>query len=156
MSELLRDIYRETFEDLNTAERPLLTDFEFSALQIPKGSLTGEERSEIEMHVTHTYNFLNLIPWTEDLQNIPNIAHAHHEKLDGSGYPNKLMADKIPLQSRIMTISDIYDALTANDRPYKSSVNPDIALDMLMQEAKAGKLDSELVNIFIQSKSYQS
>ena len=156
MSELLGDIYQETFEDLNNAERRLLTDFEFSALQIPKGSLTPEERREIEMHVTHTYSFLNLIPWTEDLKDIPNIAHAHHEKLDGSGYPNKLIADKIPLQSRIMTISDIYDALTAGDRPYKSSVIPDIALGMLEQEAKEGKLDSELVNIFIQSKSYQS
>jgi HD-GYP domain-containing protein (c-di-GMP phosphodiesterase class II) len=156
MSELLGDIYQETFEDLNNAERRLLTDFEFSALQIPKGSLTSEERREIEMHVTHTYSFLNLIPWTEDLKDIPNIAHAHHEKLDGSGYPNKLIADKIPLQSRIMTISDIYDALTAGDRPYKSSVIPDIALGMLEQEAKEGKLDSELVNIFIQSKSYQS
>jgi HD-GYP domain-containing protein (c-di-GMP phosphodiesterase class II)/pSer/pThr/pTyr-binding forkhead associated (FHA) protein len=154
MSDLLRDIYQETFEDLSAAERPLLTDFEFSALQIPKGSLTGEERREIEMHVTQTYNFLNLIPWTEDLHDIPRIAYAHHEKLDGSGYPNKLTADKIPLQSRIMTISDIYDALTAGDRPYKTSVIPDIALGMLEQEAKEGKLDSELVNIFIKSKSY--
>jgi HD-GYP domain-containing protein (c-di-GMP phosphodiesterase class II) len=154
MSELLRDIYQETFEDLNNAERRLLTDFEFSALQIPKGSLTPEERREIEMHVTHTYNFLNLIPWTEDLREIPNIAHAHHEKLDGSGYPNQLLAGNIPLQSRIMTIADIYDALTAGDRPYKCSVNTDIALEMLEQEAKEGKLDDELVNIFIQSKSY--
>ena len=154
MSDILSDIYQETFEDLNTAERALLTDFEFSALQIPKGSLTVEERREIEMHVTHTYNFLNLIPWTEDLRDIPNIAHAHHEKLDGSGYPNKLTAANIPLQSRIMTISDIYDALTASDRPYKTSVIPEIALDMLEQEAREGKLDAELVKIFIKSKSY--
>jgi HD-GYP domain-containing protein (c-di-GMP phosphodiesterase class II) len=155
MSELLGEIYQETFADLHAAERPLLTDFEFSALQIPKGSLTSEERREIEMHVTHTYNFLNLIPWTEDLQAIPTIAHAHHEKLDGSGYPNQLTADKIPVQSRIMTIADIYDALTSSDRPYKSSVIPEIALDMLVQEAKEGKIDNELVKVFIQSKSYQ-
>lgn len=156
MSELLGDIYQETFEDLNAAERPLLTEFEFAALQIPKGSLTAEERQEIEMHVSHTYNFLNLIPWTEDLSAIPNIAHAHHEKLDGSGYPNRLMASEIPLQSRIMTIADIYDALTAGDRPYKSSVMSEIALEMLEQEAKEGKLDSELVDIFIKSKSFLS
>jgi len=154
MSEMLADVYQETFEDLNAAERPLLTEFEFSALQIPKGSLTPEERREIEMHVTHTYNFLNLIPWTEDLRGIPDIAHAHHEKLDGSGYPNNLMAAEIPLQSRIMTIADIYDALTAGDRPYKTSVMPDIALDMLEREAKEGKLDGDLVEIFIKSKSY--
>lgn len=154
LSDLLGDIYQETFEDLNTAERPLVTEFEFTALQIPRGSLTAGERREIEMHVTHTYNFLNLIPWTEDLQGIPKIAYAHHEKLDGSGYPNKLTSDDIPIQSRIMTISDIYDALTAGDRPYKSSVMPDIALDMLEQEAKEGKIDSHLVDVFIHSKSY--
>ena len=154
MTELLSDIYQETFEDLNYAEQHLLTDFEFSALQIPMGSLTTEERHEIEMHVTHTYNFLNLIPWTADLSEIPDIAYAHHEKLDGSGYPNQLKTDNIPLQSRIMTIADIYDALTAGDRPYKCSVNTDIALEMLEQEAKQGKLDNELVTIFIQSKSY--
>ncbi len=154
MSELLTDVYQDTFEDLNATERPLLTEFEFSALQIPKGSLTPEERREIEMHVTHTYNFLNLIPWTENLRGIPDIAHAHHEKLDGSGYPNKLMAADIPIQSRIMTIADIYDALTAGDRPYKSSVMPDIALAMLEREAKEGKLDGDLIDIFIKSKSY--
>ncbi|MBI1424566.1 MAG: GAF domain-containing protein [Gammaproteobacteria bacterium] len=155
MSEMLSDIYEENFADLYNADRPLLTDFEFSALQIPKGSLTPKERREVEMHVTHTYNFLNLIPWTEDLRDIPKIAYAHHEKLDGSGYPNQLKAEEIPVQSRIMTIADIYDALTASDRPYKSSVVPEIALDMLTQEAKAGKLDTDLVSVFINSKSYQ-
>jgi len=156
VTELLADIYQETYEDLGAAERPLLTGFEFSTLQIPKGSLTAEERREIEMHVTHTYNFLNLIPWTEDLRGIPDIAHAHHEKLDGSGYPNCLRGAAIPIQSRIMAIADIYDALTASDRPYKSSVMPEAALEMLEQEAKTGKLDSELINIFITSKAYQS
>lgn len=156
MSDLIEELYQESFEDLNAAERPLLTEFEFSALQIPKGSLTFEERREIEMHVTHTFNFLNLIPWTDDLRAIPNIAHAHHEKLDGSGYPNGIKARDIPLQSRIMTIADIYDALTAADRPYKSSVTPDIALDMLKQESELGKLDSELVKIFISAKAYEN
>lgn len=156
MSQLLAELYQENFEDLEASERPLLTEFEFSALRIAKGSLTDEERREIEMHVTHTYNFLNLIPWTEDLMDIPSITFAHHEKLDGSGYPNQLKAGDIPLQSRIMTIADIYDALTAPDRPYKNSVVPELALDMLKQEAQAGKLDSELVQIFIDSKSWQN
>lgn len=155
MSELIAELYQEGFEDLNTAERPLLTEFEFSALQIPKGSLTGEERREIEMHVTHTFNFLNLIPWTDDLKAIPNIAHAHHEKLDGSGYPSGIKARDIPLQSRIMTIADIYDALTAPDRPYKNSVAPEVALDMLKQEAELGKLDRELVKIYIDAEAYK-
>jgi len=154
MTKLLAEIYQQNFEDLEASERPLLTDFEFEALQIPRGSLTAEERREIEMHVTHTYNFLNLIPWTENLKNIPDITFAHHEKLDGSGYPNSLKAEDIPLQSRIMTIADIYDALTAPDRPYKSSVVPEVALDMLQQQAQAGKLDQDLVQVYIESKSY--
>jgi len=154
MTKLLAEIYQEKFEDLDASQRPLLTDFEFEALQIPKGSLTAEERREIETHVTHTYNFLNLIPWTENLKNIPDITFAHHEKLDGSGYPNCLKAEDIPLQSRIMTIADIYDALTAPDRPYKSSVVAEVALDMLQQQAQAGKLDQDLVQVYIESKSY--
>ncbi len=154
MSGILRDIYKKTYKNMQAEEHPLLTEFEFSALQIPKGSLTQAERLIIETHVTHTYNFLNLIPWTHDLNRIPSITHAHHEKLDGSGYPNKLKAEAIPVQSRIMTIADIFDALTASDRPYKTSVVPDIALEMLEQEAREGKIDSELVNVFIESKAY--
>ncbi|MEJ2449747.1 MAG: HD domain-containing phosphohydrolase [Gammaproteobacteria bacterium] len=156
MSALLEELYQERFEDLNAANQPLLNEFEFTALKIPKGSLTADERHEIEMHVTHTFNFLNLIPWTEDLSHIPGIAHAHHEKLDGSGYPKGVRARDIPLQSRIMTIADIYDALTAPDRPYKSSVVTEVALDMLRQEAEAGKIDKQLVSIFIESRAYEN
>lgn len=156
MSSMLEDLYAETFQDLDLLEHRLLTDFEFTALKIPKGSLTDNERREIETHVTHTFNFLNLIPWTEDLKAIPDIAHAHHEKLDGSGYPKGIKARDIPLQSRIMTIADIYDALTAPDRPYKNSVTPDQALDMLTLEASAGKIDKELMKVFIESEAYRN
>ena len=84
---------------------------------IPKGTLSREEHLEIESHVTHTYKFLSQIPWTADLKQVPLIAYAHHEKLDGTGYPRSLVPVKIPLPSQIMTICDIYDALTAADRP---------------------------------------
>lgn len=156
ISSLLEDLYAETYQNLDALEQRLITDFEFTALKISKGSLTDSERREIEMHVTHTFNFLNLIPWTEDLKGIPDIAHAHHEKLDGSGYPKGIKARDIPLQSRVMTIADIYDALTAPDRPYKCSVTPDQALDMLTLEARAGKLDKELVRVFIESEAYSN
>lgn len=156
MSFLLEDFYEETFQNLDTLEQRLLTDFEFSALRISKGSLTESERREIETHVTHTFNFLNLIPWTDDLKAIPDIAHAHHEKLDGSGYPKGIKARDIPLQSRVMTIADIYDALTAPDRPYKNSVTPDQALDMLTLEARAGKIDRDLVKLFIEAEAYRN
>jgi HD-GYP domain-containing protein (c-di-GMP phosphodiesterase class II) len=85
---------------------------------------------------------------------LPNIAYAHHEKLDGTGYPRHLAAQDIPVQSRIMTIADIYDALTAPDRPYKKAVPADRALDILSAEAGAGKIDSDLFQIFVESNSF--
>ncbi|MBC9252556.1 hypothetical protein A9179_20010 [Pseudomonas alcaligenes] len=132
----------------------LLSDQEFCALAIRRGSLTEEERAEIERHVVHTRDFLKLIPWTPALQRIPEIAAAHHEKLDGSGYPKGLAGDAIPCASRIMTICDIYDALTASDRPYKPAVPTEHALDILQSEVKSGLLDGDLVRVFIESRCY--
>jgi HD-GYP domain-containing protein (c-di-GMP phosphodiesterase class II) len=114
----------------------LLEEDEFLALSVTRGSLTHDERREIESHVVHTYAFLRKIPWTKDLRLVPEIAAAHHEKLDGTGYPFSLAGDSVPVQSRMMTISDIYDALTARDRPYKSAVPVAKALDILGDEAK--------------------
>ena len=133
----------------------LLSESEFLSLSVTKGSLTPDERNEIQSHVSHTFDFLKQIPWTSDLQNIPFIASAHHEKLDGSGYPFGLKADEIPVQTRIMTISDIYDALTAADRPYKAALPSEKALDILTMEAEGGKLDPRLVNLFIEAKAYR-
>ncbi|WP_068827461.1 HD domain-containing phosphohydrolase [Pseudomonas sp. BMS12] len=132
----------------------LLSEHEFCALAIRRGSLTQEERAEIERHVVHTRDFLKLIPWTPALHRIPEIAAAHHEKLDGSGYPKGLAGDAIPCASRIMTICDIYDALTAADRPYKPAVPVEHALDILQAEVKSGLLDGDLVKVFIDSRCY--
>lgn len=129
---------------------------EFSLLSIPKGSLSPEERREIESHVTHTRNFLRLIPWTTELRNIPEIAGAHHEKINGSGYPDGKQAAEIPFGSKIMTICDIYDALTASDRPYKAAVPAEYALDILQQEVKAGAVDRGLMKVFIESEAYKT
>ncbi|HVC37108.1 MAG TPA: HD domain-containing phosphohydrolase, partial [Gammaproteobacteria bacterium] len=98
---------------LSEQDIPLLTEAEHRVLSIPRGSLTPEERREIESHVVHTYNFLRRIPWPADLAAIPEIAGAHHEKLDGSGYPRGRTQSDIPFPSRLMTVADIYDALTA-------------------------------------------
>lgn len=134
---------------------PLITTSEFNYLSIKKGSLDFDERREIESHVEHTYLFLSKIPWTSDLKMIPLIAHAHHEKLNGTGYPRGLVADDIPIQSRMMTISDIFDALTDKDRPYKKAISRDRALDILKTEAKENHIDTELLNIFIESKLFE-
>jgi HD-GYP domain-containing protein (c-di-GMP phosphodiesterase class II) len=140
----------------NDLGQELLTPEEILKLSLPKGSLSTEERREIESHVTHTYQFLRQIAWTEDLGGVTEIAHAHHEKCDGSGYPRGLTVEGIPVQSRMMAISDIYDALTAMDRPYKRALDAERALDILHFEANAGKLDIELLKIFIEAGIFRS
>ena len=126
----------------------LLSAQEARLLSISKGSLDEAERLEIESHVRHTINFLRQIPWTKEIRNIPEIAAAHHEKLDGTGYPRNLAAQDIPLQSKMMTIADIFDALSAGDRPYKSAVSWERALEILYDEAKRGHIDHALLEIF--------
>jgi hypothetical protein len=152
--ELMR--YAQAFyQDLDGKDLPYLTDDEVRFLSIRKGSLDESERLEIESHVTHTYRFLMTIPWTKELQDIPTIAYGHHEKLNGSGYPRKVRGDQIPIQTRMMTISDIFDALTASDRPYKRAVPLPRALDIMSQEVKAGMLDQSLFQLFVDAKAYE-
>jgi HD-GYP domain-containing protein (c-di-GMP phosphodiesterase class II) len=134
---------------------PYLTSDELRYLQIPRGTLDETERAEVESHAEQTYRFLNTIPWTDDLGNLSNFALSHHEKLDGSGYPRGLKADEIPVQVRMITIADIFDALTEKNRPYKPAVPPDKALDIIRDEAAAGRLDRDLVNIMIESQVYR-
>lgn len=140
---------------LPVSQSPLIGDEEFRILSIPKGSLTDTERREIESHVTHTFNFLRRIPWPDELKNVPDIAAAHHEKLDGRGYPFGLADEEIPFPSKLMTVSDIYDALTAKDRPYKKAMPAERALSILEEEAKSGHIDGDLVRIFIEADVFR-
>ncbi len=145
---------QQTYYDISGKPHPMLEPQEFRFLSIRKGTLDPQERLEMESHVTHSFHFLTKIPWTPIMKGIPEIAYGHHEKLDGSGYPRGLTGDQIPLQARMMTIADIYDALTAQDRPYKRAVPPDTALDILHDEAREGKLDAELLDVFVTQKIY--
>ena len=124
-------------------------------LLLPKGTLDDAERKEIESHVTHTFRFLREIPWTRELRQLPEIAFGHHEKLNGIGYPRGIRGEEIPVQTRIMTISDIYDALTASDRPYKPAVGNTRALDIIKSETKGGMLDADLVDLFLAAKVWE-
>lgn len=151
---VLERISQYRLNTTDTAAVNIVSEEEFQLLCIPKGSLSPTERKEIESHVVHTQNFLNHIPWTSEFKNIPSIAGAHHEKLDGSGYPNGMSADEIPSCSKIMTICDIYDALTASDRPYKPAMPLEKALGILSSEAKKGLLDADLVEVFIQASVF--
>jgi HD-GYP domain-containing protein (c-di-GMP phosphodiesterase class II) len=155
ISEKLIEIAGWTFRDPSGPSEPLLTPEELRFLTIPKGSLDPDERIQIESHVIHSFRFLSQIPWTKELRRIPEIARAHHEKLDGSGYPYKMKADEIPFQSKMMTISDIYDALTARDRPYKKAVPIERALDIIGQEVKSELLDPTLFQLFVEAKIYE-
>jgi HD-GYP domain-containing protein (c-di-GMP phosphodiesterase class II) len=151
----LQQLSTRDFVDVRGERKPLLHPEEARILSIRKGNLDPTERNEIESHVTHTFHFLQKIPWTKDLVSVPDIAYAHHEKLNGRGYPRKLTAAEIPIQSRMMTVSDIYDALTASDRPYKRAISTDRALDILKMEVNDGLLDSSLVNVFIEAKVFE-
>jgi len=132
-----------------------LEEEEKESLIVLKGSLTDEQRKEIESHVTHSFKFLCNIPWTKEMASIPHIAYKHHEKLDGSGYPRSIKGQNIPIQARMMTIADIYDALTASDRPYKRAVTNEKALKIIQMEVDDGKLDKELARIFLEDKVFR-
>ncbi|HUM15146.1 MAG TPA: HD domain-containing phosphohydrolase [Candidatus Nitrosotalea sp.] len=145
----IRELAGRAFPDHLGDSLTLITREEARVLSIPRGSLTPEEYEQIQSHVVHTYQFLKQIPWTKELRRVPEIARSHHEKLDGSGYPAGWRAQDIPIQTRMMTISDIFDALTSGDRPYKPAVPVERALDILGHERRAGALDGELLSLFI-------
>jgi response regulator RpfG family c-di-GMP phosphodiesterase len=152
-SQLLR-ITARSWEDHHGRRRTLLTPEEARVLAITRGSLTEAERREIQQHVTHTFEFLAQIPWTRELKRIPEIAGSHHEKLDGSGYPFGARGEAIVVQSRMMTIADIFDALTATDRPYKKAIRVEEALDTLRAEQQHGALDGALLDLFIDARVF--
>ncbi len=155
VAEELREIREYAYRELDGTLNGLITDFDLLALSVRKGSLTPDERREIQSHVTHTREFLSVLPWPPELAGVPEIAGAHHEKLDGSGYPQGLVGEQIPLASRVMTVCDIYDALTAMDRPYKKAMGVDRALAILEDEAGQGLLDLDMVKVFIESRIYE-
>lgn len=124
-------------------------------LTIRKGTLSGEERTIMESHVSVTSKLLSQIKFSKDLSHVPEWAGAHHELLDGNGYPRHLTGKDIPMEVRIITILDIFDALVADDRPYKPGMPIEKALGILTAMAeKEGKLDPRLTQLFIESKCW--
>lgn len=150
--ERIEALARETYVDIHGEVHPLLLPAEVTSLSITRGSLTAAEIDEIRSHVAHTFGFLSQIPWGKQFRRVAMIAGSHHERLNGTGYPNRLRAEEIPLQSKMMSVSDIFDALTASDRPYKKAVPLEKALDILHFEVKDDHLDPDLVKIFVEAK----
>jgi HD-GYP domain-containing protein (c-di-GMP phosphodiesterase class II) len=153
--DLLTEISQKFYRDPRGVERPYLTSEEVRYLSIPRGSLDADERRQIESHVSHSFNFLAQIPWTPEYRGIPEIARAHHEKLNGRGYPNGLSGSEIPVQAKMMTICDIFDALSASDRPYKRAIPTDRALDILKLCVRDEEIDSELFRLFLDAQVYR-
>lgn len=155
ISNILDNLLHLNIEESDGQKIPLLDTDEYNALIVKRGSLTEEERKEMEKHVLYTYVYLSAIPWTKELKDVPKIACMHHEKLDGSGYPFGLKGDEIHPYGRIMAIADIYDALTAKDRPYKKAIPIETALNIIKKEGEENKLDINIINFFIDKKIYE-
>ncbi|MGE5416009.1 MAG: HD domain-containing phosphohydrolase [Acidobacteriota bacterium] len=136
-------------------ELPWLTEDELAALSIQKGTLTDSERRMMESHVEVTRRLLDLIPFTNKLKQVPYFASIHHEHMDGKGYPHGLKGEEIPAEGRILALIDIFDALTASDRPYRKAMPLDAALRVLKSMVQEGKIDGDLFELFCRSKVWE-
>jgi len=132
----------------------VISDDEFEALSVRRGTLSYEERKKIMDHVVETQNILNRLYLPKKFKRVPEIAGAHHEKINGKGYPNGLKGDEISTEARILAIADIFEALTAPDRPYKVPKKLSESMKILYFMAKDGELDYEMVKFFYESKTY--
>ena len=137
------------------ATRPLLEPEEAEALSVRLGTLTEGERRIIQGHIAETLKSLERLKFPDKYRRIPEIAGAHHEKLDGSGYPRGLRGDEIPLEARILAVADIFEALTAADRPYKKPNRLSEAMRILFAMAEKGELDPDIVRLFYESGLYR-
>jgi HD-GYP domain-containing protein (c-di-GMP phosphodiesterase class II) len=148
----LKDKY---YKNCDGKKAQLLEENEWKALSVRRGNLTTEERDMVNSHAISSYRILSKIPWTPDLEDIPEIAAHHHEKLDGTGYPDGLKKDEMRLEDKILAIVDIYDAIVAQDRPYKPAMPPSKAINILREKAKSGHLDPDIVEFFIDKQIYK-
>ena len=136
-------------------EHAYITGEELENLLVRKGSLTDMERRIIENHAAFTYKILTHLPFPRKLTNVPEYASGHHEKLDGSGYPRALTAENMPLQSRIIAVADIFEALTAKDRPYKKPMLLSQSLDIMNKMKNDNHIDSDIYSLFIENRLYE-
>ena len=122
---------------------------EIENLTIRAGTLTAGEREIINHHIVATIRMLEALPWPEHLQNVPEYAGGHHERMDGKGYPKGLTREQMSLQARMMGIADIFEALTARDRPYKPGMKLSQAIDIMRKFARNGHIDPDLFDVFV-------
>ena len=145
---MLSKLKVKTFEDIRGQTKTYINEHEYESLSLQHGNLTQSEIEEMRKHPLETYRILSKINFSQDLKNIPRIASEHHEKIDGSGYPWGLKGNEIMLQSQIMGIADIYEALVDNKRPYKPGLSREQALSIIEREVQENKIDLTLFEIF--------
>jgi len=133
---------------------PLLSENEIINLSVRRGTLNEEERNIINNHALVTYKMLSLLPFPKKMRHVARYAAAHHEKIDGTGYPLGLTDEQLSLQSRIIAIADIFEALTAKDRPYKKGKTLGEALKILQQMVEDRHIDANLYDLFVGEKIY--
>ncbi len=136
-------------------KHPYISENELENLIVRQGSITVKERKIIENHAAVTYKILSQLPFPRKLVRVPEYASGHHEKLDGSGYPRALTKEELPLQSRIIAIADIFEALTAKDRPYKKPMNVKQALKIMNTMKKDNVIDPDIYDLFIEKKLFE-
>jgi HD-GYP domain-containing protein (c-di-GMP phosphodiesterase class II) len=152
---VLNKLANTTYANESGESRPILSPEEHQTLSVRRGSLTPYEYKQIQRHAQLSFEFLQRISWTSEFSSVPELAYCHHEKLNGTGYPRGITAEQIPLRARMMTVADIFDALTASDRPYKKAMPADRALQILELEARNGLLDPDVVELFIERAVYR-
>lgn len=150
----IREIGAKTYW-FNGVEKPFLEPDELANLVVQRGNITGGQLQEMRHHAAVSIRLLTQIPFTRKLRNIPKIAGAHHEFINGKGYPLGLSGDEIAIQTRMMTIADIYEAVTAADRSYKKGKSQEDAIEILKKAAKFGEVDPDLLDLFIRSEVWR-
>ncbi|MDH3319036.1 MAG: GAF domain-containing protein [Betaproteobacteria bacterium] len=153
--ERIRRIAEYRWTDVSGHEAKFLSDDEMKNLTIRSGTLTAEERQIINHHIVATNKMLEALPWPRHLKNVPEYAGGHHERMDGKGYPKGLTREQMSVQARVMGIADIFEALTAKDRPYKKGKTLSESLEILGQFRLNGHIDPELFDVFVRRKVYR-
>ncbi|MDP1977397.1 HD family phosphohydrolase [Undibacterium sp.] len=148
------DIATWQWTDADGDVQPFLSANEVENLSVRAGTLNAQERAIINNHISTTIKMLEALPWPKHLQNVPEYAGGHHERMDGKGYPRGLRGEQMSVQAKIMAIADIFEALTAKDRPYKDGKTLTESLHILGSFALNGHIDPDLFNIFVRKKVY--
>lgn len=154
--EQIRRIAQYEWTDENGHMVTFLDAEELECLCVRKGTLTTQERETINHHIVVTIKMLEALPWPKHLKNVPEFAGGHHERMDGKGYPKGLTREQMSLQARIMGIADVFEALTAGDRPYKPAMKLSVAVGIMRRMVNEGHIDADLFQIFEQGKVYRA